>query len=163
MKCNAHAEVDAVGTCVSCNRAVCHECAVEVQGRLICRVCLASGKTSSQSPSDITDNDRMMGLLAHVIQFIVPLIILLSESGKQRRFQRYHAVHSLVVSVVLWVVMLLVICLVSVFTLGYGSCFVLPLAFLPYIPAVYYGVQAYQGRYIEVPLVTDFAEGQGWV
>jgi len=161
MKCYNHPEIEAVGVCTLCKRAVCSECGIEVQGKLVCRECLAAGKTGVQA-SDITDNDKMMALLSYVISLIA-LIILLSESGKQRRFQRYHAVHALSMFVALWLVIFLVGCLVSVVTLGVGS-FLLPFfGLLYYVPMIYYGVQAYQGKYVNVPLVTDFVRGQGWV
>jgi uncharacterized membrane protein len=159
MKCYNHPETDAVGACVSCNKAVCSECGVEVEGRLLCRECLAAGKGGPAS-SEITDNDKMMGLLSYVITFIVPVIILLSESSKQRRFQRYHAIHALIMGVALWTVTILLGTIISIVTLGLGSCCVLP---LPYIPMIYYGIQAYQGEYADIPLVTDFARSQGWV
>ena len=41
MYCYIHHERDAIGTCTNCSRPICQECAVEVQGRLICRNCLA--------------------------------------------------------------------------------------------------------------------------
>ena len=52
MKCYIHPEVDAVGTCVSCHRAMCSDCVVEVSGRFFCRECLASGKNKSQQTGD---------------------------------------------------------------------------------------------------------------
>ncbi|MBN1317786.1 MAG: DUF4870 domain-containing protein [Anaerolineales bacterium] len=162
MKCYYHPEMDAVGTCVVCHKAVCSGCGIEVQGKLVCRECLKAEKTDGLA-LEITDNDKMMALLSYVISIIVPLIILLSESSKQRKFQRYHAVHALATASVLWVVITLASCFVTIITLGYGSCLALPLMLLPYIPMIYYGVQAYQGRYVDIPLVTDFVKNQGWV
>ncbi len=46
--------------------------------------------------NDVTDNDKLMALLAYALPFIVSIVILLTESGKTRPFQRYHAVSSLV-------------------------------------------------------------------
>jgi len=48
MKCYVHPEVDPVGTCTSCGRGICGECAVEVQGKLVCRDCLAAGKVATR-------------------------------------------------------------------------------------------------------------------
>ena len=45
MKCYNHAEVDAVGTCTSCGRAVCQSCSVNLAGKIVCQKCLASGNT----------------------------------------------------------------------------------------------------------------------
>jgi TM2 domain-containing membrane protein YozV len=42
MKCYMHPEADSVGLCTSCGRAICEQCCIDVQGRLVCRQCLAS-------------------------------------------------------------------------------------------------------------------------
>ncbi len=171
MRCYNHPEVDAVGQCMSCGRAVCDDCRVEVQGKLLCRKCLAQGQTGPDAPSDINDNDRMMGLLAYVVGVIVPLIILLSETGKQRPFQRYHAVQSLAVSTAVFIATMVIGCIVflpvavvvEVATGGLGTCCLVPLMLVPYIPMVFYGIQAYQGEYSVIPVLTDFLVRQGWI
>jgi uncharacterized membrane protein HdeD (DUF308 family) len=43
MKCYYHPEVDAVATCMSCGKAICQSCAVDVTGKVYCQQCLASG------------------------------------------------------------------------------------------------------------------------
>lgn len=167
MKCYNHPETDATGTCASCGKATCSECGVQVQGAYVCRECLAAGKSGSAGPTDITDNDKMMGLLSYVIGMVVPLVILLSESGKQRHFQRYHAVHSLVLNGALLLVTLLCDCTVglvlSALTAGLAMLCLVPISLIPYGLAIYYGIQAYQGTYCEIPVVTNFVKGQGWV
>lgn len=116
---------------------------------------------------DISDQDKLMGLLSYVIPLIVPLIVLFSETGKQRRFQRYHAVHSLIISGILVLFGLIIVCPitvgVSMISAGIGSCCTVPFALIPYIIGVVYGIQAYGGRYSEIPLVTNLAKSQGWV
>ena len=52
MNCYVHPENEAVGTCTSCGKPICSECAIETQGKLICRPCLASGKVSTASQTD---------------------------------------------------------------------------------------------------------------
>lgn len=121
----------------------------------------------------ITDDDKLMGLLAYVISVIVPLIILLSEAGKTRAFQRYHAIQSLGFSVA-WVIFTLLIsvcaCVLSiplaVVTAGLGIFFwlcLIPIYFVPWIIAIYYGIRAYQGEYVEIPALTNFMTQQGWL
>lgn len=39
MKCYVHNDADAVGTCVECGKALCAECAVNANGRIICKDC----------------------------------------------------------------------------------------------------------------------------
>lgn len=55
MYCATYPGRAAVGTCVRCGRAVCSDCAVDVQGRLTCRSCVSAGTrypsaTSAKSP-----------------------------------------------------------------------------------------------------------------
>jgi hypothetical protein len=52
MKCNIHPKSEAIGTCTSCGKSVCSECAVQVRGKLVCRDCLATGKTSTTKDPD---------------------------------------------------------------------------------------------------------------
>ena len=42
MECYYHPGVEAVGTCVSCGKAVCQDCAVDVGGKIHCRQCVAA-------------------------------------------------------------------------------------------------------------------------
>lgn len=49
MKCYLHPDRDAVGTCTSCGRPICSECAIDLQNRLVCRECLSKGKVIAQS------------------------------------------------------------------------------------------------------------------
>lgn len=121
----------------------------------------------------ITDNDKLMGLLSYVIWLIVPLVVLLSESGKARAFQRYHAIQSLgvlVVAVIFDVVVSICGCLGSTVaaavTAGIGSLLsvcLIPLFFVPWAVSIYYGIQAYQGKYVEIPYLTKFMTQQGWL
>lgn len=116
---------------------------------------------------EITDNDKMMALLSYVIAVVVPIIILYSETGKTRAFQRYHAINSLVVSGVTLLFGLLIVCPIAVglsfITAGLGSCCTAPFALVPYALGIYYGIKAYQGEYVDIPFVTTFAKGRGWI
>jgi len=47
MKCYVHADVEAIGACTACGRAICSACAVDVGGRLTCRTCLAAGRSGT--------------------------------------------------------------------------------------------------------------------
>lgn len=49
MNCYIHNEKTAVGTCTACGRPICSECAIETNGKLVCRTCLAEGKVSVNS------------------------------------------------------------------------------------------------------------------
>ncbi|MEW6231061.1 MAG: DUF4870 domain-containing protein [Chloroflexota bacterium] len=116
-------------------------------------------------PGEITDQDKLMAALSYPIGFIVSLIILLTE-GKNRPFQKYHAVQSLIFDIVLWVVIIVLSCVITpllgAVTLGVGAfCGFCP--FLLWFITLYYAYLAYQGQYFTIPVITDFMKSQKWV
>jgi uncharacterized membrane protein len=105
-------------------------------------------------PTDITDNDKLMAALSYPI-VIVAIIILLAESMKTRPFQKFHAVQAIAFNIVIWVLYLIV----SLVSFGFGTlCF--PVFWLVTLWPAY---KAYQGEYMELPVITDFIKKQGWV
>ena len=128
---------------------------------------------------DASSDDRLIALLSYATQIIIPVvmpaIVLLSESSKQRPFQRYHAVQSLALMVVF---------------MGFGAATIFGTAFLSIIPIIgwvfrilgvlllclapialimgvmalgFYGYQAYQGKRFAIPGLTSFLYDQGWL
>jgi hypothetical protein len=76
----------------------------------------------------------------------------------------------LVVAVIFDVVVSLCGCLGSAVlaaaTAGLGSIITVCVPFLGVVPwavSIYYGIQAYQGKYVEIPYLTDFMVKQGWL
>lgn len=49
MNCYIHNENLAVGTCTICGKSICSECAIETNGKLVCRTCLAQGRGVASS------------------------------------------------------------------------------------------------------------------
>ncbi len=121
-------------------------------------------------------DDKLIAMLAYVTQilipFIMPVIILLSESSKKRPFQRYHAVQSLALTVVftafaaalaIGTAILQVIPLVGILV-GFIVVCLSPIAFfMAAIALIYYGAQAYQGKRFGIPGLTSFLLDQGWL
>ena len=100
----------------------------------------------STGGGDVTSDDKLWALLGYVFPLIA-LIVLLMEDKKDRPFLKWHAVHALLLSVL-------------TFVLSFTAC----LWVLPYGYGIFLGVQAYQsGQWSEVPVLTDFAEQQGWI
>ena len=101
---------------------------------------------------EITSDDKLWGLLCYVFTPIVPIIILLIEDKKNRPFLKAHTVQALVLGVVLWLINpLLAPVLIGCFT-GLATI----------VLVIYYGIKAYNGEYITIPVVTDFVKKQGW-
>ncbi len=104
----------------------------------------------SQIPG-ITNDDKLMAALAYLFAPVSGLIFMALEDKKARPFIKYHAVQSIVVSIALFVVVLIT----STFTFGCSS--------ILYLVMIWYAYRAYQGEMFEVPVVTDFIKGQGWI
>jgi uncharacterized membrane protein len=103
--------------------------------------------------ADVTSDDKLWALLSYIFAPLISIIVLLIEDKKNRPFIKFHAVQSLalgIIEVILYVV------------IGWtliGLC--VPL--LLWLAMIYWGVKAYQGEYVEVPVVTNFIKNQGWV
>ena len=106
---------------------------------------------ATQSPSS-DSNAKLMALLAYIIAPIGGIIILVSDNMKNDPVLRKHAVQSIAYAVV--EIVLAIILTVTVIL----AC----LAWVPYVPLIIWGIQAYQGKEINIPVVTDFCKKQGW-
>jgi len=98
MKCAVHPEVDAVGFCRNCGKALCAGCSREVRGMVYCESCLADMVTRPPSPvapdrgntgmatflgfipglGAIYNGEYVKGLI-HVCIFIACVVILAGE------------------------------------------------------------------------------------
>jgi uncharacterized membrane protein len=100
---------------------------------------------------DVTDDDKLWALLAYVLTPLIPIIILLMEDKKERPFLRAHNAQALawgVINVVIGVVVGWFLCGIPSLILWLVGC--------------YWGWQAYQGQFVEIPVLTDFVKNQGW-
>jgi uncharacterized membrane protein len=102
---------------------------------------------------EVTQDDKLWALLSYILCPLIGIIVLLLEDKRARPFIKYHAVQSLALGVVGYIIAAL---LSTVFI----GCFV-GLAVLVYM--IYLAVQAYQGQWVEIPFVTDFCKNQGWI
>lgn len=102
--------------------------------------------------NDINSNDKLMAALSYPIG-IVALIILLVEDMKNRPFQKYHAVQALGVNVVLIILSIV---------LGW-TVILACVPILLWFVTLYWAYKAYQGEYFEIPGLTGFLKGQGWL
>ena len=107
----------------------------------------------SEQPMDpnVTSDDKLWAALSYALSPLVPIILMLMDDKKARPYIKYHAVQSLAVGVVFFIV----VPIIAVFTLGCGS--------ILWLVMFYWAYKAYQGEYVEIPVVTDFVKNQGWV
>lgn len=101
---------------------------------------------------EITRDDKLWAALSYPIP-IVALLVLLMEEKKGVPFLKFHAVQAIALNLVLWVLILVL----SV-TIVLAIC--APALWLVTLWPAY---DAYQGRYTEIPVLTKFLKGQGWV
>jgi uncharacterized membrane protein len=110
---------------------------------------------------DISDNDKLMAAISYPIP-LVAIVILLAEELKDRPFQKYHAVQALAANAVLWVVIVLVGCILGALSAILGGVCGTAVLLLWFI-TLYWAYEAYQGKYSEIPALTQFLKGQNWV
>jgi uncharacterized membrane protein len=106
----------------------------------------------SQATGDVTSDDKLWSLLAYVLTPIVPIIIYLMEDKKSRPFIRAHNAQALVVGIINLII-------------GVFLSWTLILACVPlliWLVCIYWGIQAYGGKYVEIPVITNFVKNQGW-
>lgn len=100
--------------------------------------------------TEITSDDKLFAALCY-LPFIFPLVsilVLFLQDKKNRPFIRLHAVQSLSVGLVLFVLS------------GITACS----GFLVTIPIMlYFAYKAYQGEAFTIPVITDFIKNQGWI
>lgn len=94
---------------------------------------------------EVSQDDKLWALLGYIVP-VIALLALLLEEKKERPFVRYHAVQALILGVITIVA--------SATVCGW---------ILVWIYAIYVGIRAYQGEWVEIPFFTDFARQQGWI
>ncbi len=101
---------------------------------------------------EVTSDDKLWTMLAYVFTPLIPIVILLMEDKKNRPFIRAHNAQALAVGVINVI-------------LGVVLSWTLVLACVPLIVwfvCIYWGVQAYNGKMVQIPVITDFVKNQGW-
>jgi uncharacterized membrane protein len=97
--------------------------------------------------SEITDDDRLFAALAYAFSPLMPILILFVQDKKDRPFVRAHNVQALIAGSLLWL-------LAVPATLGCGT--------IAWLIMLYWAYQAYQGKYVTIPFITEFVKGQNW-
>ena len=107
---------------------------------------------SNEPMMDVTSDDKLWAALAYVFSPLVPIIILLMPDKKDRPFIKAHNVQALIYGIALNII--------GVVTSGVliGLC-LWPLGIALQL---YWAYQAYQGKLVTIPLLTDFVKNQGW-
>jgi uncharacterized membrane protein len=102
---------------------------------------------------EITSDDKLWALLAYIFAPWVSIILMLMEDKKDRPFIKYHNAQALILGIA--IIALSIVLGATVV----GLCVPVVL----WIVMIYWGIQAYNGEYVEIPFVTKFAKDQGWM
>jgi len=97
-----------------------------------------------------TDDDRLWAALAYVFTPLVPIIILLIEDKKNRPFIRGHNLQALV-----WGILMYIISSLTSFLLCIPGLIMFAIT-------LYWAYQAYQGKTVEIPVISKLVRDQGW-
>ena len=93
---------------------------------------------------EVTSDDKLWAALTYVFSPIVPIILMLMEDKKNRPFIKAHNVQALILGII------------TVVTSGF--C----IGILVWFYQLYLAYQAYQGKTVEVPVITKLCKDQGW-
>lgn len=104
-------------------------------------------ETSADRPEPQSDTNRLLAALGYPF-FIIALIMILTDPGKKDPFVRYHAYQA----IFLGVAYLLGFVIFWIPFIGW----LLWIAMFAYI--IYCGVQTYQGKYFQVPVLYNMAK-----
>ncbi len=120
-------------------------------------------------PPALSDTEKLLSGLAYVSQIllpaVLPLVLLLTDEAKRSSFVRHHAVQALA----LLIVSVIYEMVAGVALLIAGSAIPCLLAILwvlfllPLVPLLVYGWQAYQGRLVEIPWLSEFLRSNHWL
>ncbi len=117
-----------------------------------------------------TENAKLLSGLSWVSQLllpaILPIILLLTDESKRSAFVKHHAVQSLAmvaVTIVYEIAATIVYAILTAISAGLLGCILWIIFLVPIVPFVYYGIQAFQGKYVEIPWVTEFLKKNNWL
>jgi uncharacterized protein len=112
--------------------------------------------TQNVTSPEVTSDDKLWGMLAYLLNPLVPIIMLLLDDKKARKFIKYHSVQSLAFFVALFVISTVL----TAITFGIGG-FLVGIAVIVFY--ILFCVKAYQGQWFEIPVITNFCKKQGWI
>jgi uncharacterized membrane protein len=101
---------------------------------------------------DITSDDKLWAALGYPLSPLA-IIALLMEDKRARPFIKYHAVQSIALNIVLYIVM-------TILAISVIGAICAPIIWLVLLwPAI----EAYQGKYLVLPVITNFLQKQNWI
>jgi uncharacterized membrane protein len=120
----------------------------------------------SQPPSlapsglpEATADDKMMGLIAHLSIFIIPVLgpLVLYLVKKDSPFVQYHAIQALLFQLIIWFGSGMLITILTVVTLGFCG-WIGCVGYLGILVAIPYAIKANNGEWEGYPLISNIGK-----
>lgn len=102
---------------------------------------------------NITSDDKLWALLAYIFTPLIPIVLLLIEDKKDRPFLKAHYPQALAFGIAAWVISGLLSPIVGIGCVIWVATLVFQ---------IIWGIKAYNGEYVTIPVITDFVKKQGW-
>lgn len=99
-----------------------------------------------------TSDDKLWAALAYVFTPLLPIVIALMEDKKNRPYIKQHYMQALVWGVAAIVLYFVLSATVILFCISW----------VVYIPQLFWAYQAYQGKAVTIPVISNFVKNQGW-
>ena len=110
---------------------------------------------NAPADQEVSDDDKLWAMLGWIpwVGVILAIIALLVEPQKDRPFVRFHAVQAIGGAIIIGVAsfILALVPLIQCITPLLG------------LVTIYPAIKAYQGEWLELPWLTEFCKGQGWI
>jgi MFS family permease len=88
MKCSTHHDVDSVGVCVNCGRAVCSTCRTVVGGKTYCPACATSvSDVLKRKPTAKPIAGGILGIIAGVLGSVLGIIFIAAGATPEYPWQ----------------------------------------------------------------------------
>jgi uncharacterized protein len=101
---------------------------------------------------EVTSDDRLWVVLCFIFAPILPLVTLFLDDRKNRPFIKYHTIPTLILGIVEGVI-------ISVLSWIPFIGWIFPFV---YVINIIYALKANKGVNVDIPVITKFAQGQGW-
>ena len=108
------------------------------------------------SPAAGGGDNKLWALLAYVLSPVVPVIILVMEDKKNQPDLKPHTMQALVAGIAI-IVITMILGVIPII-----GCLSPIVGLVGWIAMIYWGFQAYNGKEVTIPVVTNFAKKQGW-
>ena len=138
MKCYVHQDVEAVGTCTNCGKAVCSDCAMNIAGKTTCKSC--AEKLAAQCAA-VQKKDPIFALVLSLIGGIVSGLFI--GLGQVYNGQIKKAIILSVGHLVLVFSIVAIFIFTAIVTLGFGAVCCLPILLVPLSLWIYALYDAY--------------------